>query len=80
MMSRKSTFLALVALFVAATGVIIALAAYFKRKSSFLYDEEEDLLFDDPEDLEYYTADLLDIEEAPQEIDFDSAPTAEDEE
>ena len=59
---KKSTFLAIVALFVAATGVIIALAAYFKKKNSYLYDED-DFLFDDPDDLEYYTADLMDEDE-----------------
>jgi hypothetical protein len=68
---KKSTFLALVALFVAATGVIIALAAYFKKKSSYLYDEE-DFLFDDPDDLEYYTSDLADLEEEPEDAVLDA--------
>ncbi|MGI6403487.1 MAG: hypothetical protein ACOX0K_04545 [Oscillospiraceae bacterium] len=61
---KKSTFLASVALFVAAVGVVIALAAYFKNRSNYLYDEDDDFMFDDPDDLEYYTADLPQ-EEAP---------------
>lgn len=53
---KKTSFLTLVALAVAAVGVVIALAAYFKNRSSYLYDDDDDFLFDDPEDLEYYTA------------------------
>lgn len=54
---KKNTFLACVALFVAAVGVVIALAAYFKNRSSYLYDDDDDFLFDDPDDLEYYAGD-----------------------
>lgn len=69
---KKSSFLAIVALFVAATGVIIALAAYFKKKSNYLYDED-DFLFDDPDDLEYYTSDLADLDdEEPEDEILDS--------
>ena len=50
---KRQTFLILVALAVAAVGVVIALAAYFKNRSSYLYDDD-DFLFDDPDDLEYY--------------------------
>lgn len=57
---RKSVFIASVALFVAALGVVIGLAAYFKNRSSYLYDEDDDFLFDDPDDLEYYSSDLSD--------------------
>ena len=53
---KKHTFIALVALSVAAVGVVIALAAYFKNRSSYLYDDDDDFLFDDPDDLEYYTS------------------------
>jgi len=60
---KKSVFIASVALFVAALGVVIGLAAYFKNRSSYLYDEDDDFLFDDPDDLEYYTSDLEDIPE-----------------
>lgn len=55
---KKSGFIALVALLVAAVGVVIALAAYFKNRSSYLYDDEDDYLFDDPDDLEYYSSDF----------------------
>lgn len=54
---RRSGFIAAVALLVAAVGVIIALAAYFKNRSSCLLDEE-DFMFDDPDDLDYYTAEV----------------------
>ncbi|HHY52986.1 MAG TPA: hypothetical protein GX499_07065 [Clostridiales bacterium] len=60
---KKSTFLSCVALFVAAVGVVIALAAYFKNRNSYLYDDDDDFMFDDPDDLEYYSADLPDEEE-----------------
>lgn len=55
---KRSTFIATVALFVAAVGVVIALAAYFKNRSSYLYDDDDDFLFDDPDDLEYYSSEL----------------------
>lgn len=58
---KRSTFLATLALFIAAVGVVIALAAYFKNRSSYLYDDEDDdFLFDDPDDLEYYSTELAD--------------------
>ena len=58
---KKSTFLATIALIVAAVGVVIALAAYFKNRSSFLYDDEDDdFLFGDADDLEYYSSELED--------------------
>ena len=50
---KRTSFLTLVALAVAAVGVVIGLAAYFKNRSSYLYDDD-DFLFDDPDDLEYY--------------------------
>ena len=55
---KKCSFWTLVALAIAAVGVIIALAAYFKsRNDSYLFDEDDDdFLFDDPDDLEYYTS------------------------
>ena len=66
---RKGGFIAFVALLVAAVGVIIALAAYFKNRSSYLYDDDDDYLFDDPDDLEYYATDFPDDEdEAPSPV------------
>jgi len=68
---KKSSFWTLVALAIAAVGVIIALAAYFKNRSSYLYDDDDDFLFDDPEDLEYYTS-------VPEEdLDQSAEPTTE---
>jgi len=70
---KRSIFIASVALFVAALGVVIGLAAYFKNRSSYLYDDDDDFLFDDPDDLEYYTSDLEE-EEIPVEIDQEDKP------
>ena len=60
---KRNSFLALVALAVAAIGVVIGLAAYFKNRSSYLYDDD-DFLFDDPDDIEYYPASI--DEDAPE--------------
>lgn len=76
---KKSGFIAAVALLVAAVGVIIALAAYFKNRSSYLYDEEDDYLFDDPDDLEYYASDY-DEEESPEQEDAPATTEPEAEE
>ena len=73
---KKNGLIAAVALFVAVVGVVIALAAYFKNRSSYLYDDEDDYLFDDPDDLEYYAADF-DDDEAP-EPSPESAPSQND--
>ena len=51
---QKNTFLATLALFIAAVGVVIALAAYFKNRSSSLFDDDEDFYFDEDE---YYDED-----------------------
>ena len=66
---KKSSFIALLALVVAAVGIAIALAAYFKNRSSYLYDDDDDFLFDDPDDLEYYTAPVDESPASPQEGD-----------
>ena len=63
---KRSAFIATVALFVAAVGVVIALASYFKSRSSYLYDDDDDFMFDDSDDLEYYSSDLHDGD-APEE-------------
>ncbi len=58
---KKSTLISLLALLVALAGVLIALAAYFKKKKeSADLEDEEDLPFDalDDEDTEYYEAHL----------------------
>lgn len=79
---RKSGFIAAVALLVAAVGVVIALAAYFKNRSSYLYEDEDDYLFDDPDDLEYYASnldeELDDIPDMPQDMGYQEPSPSED--
>lgn len=53
MRKGKGAFVAVVALVVAGIGLLIALAAYFKNRSSYLYDDD-DFLFEDPDELAYY--------------------------
>ncbi|MCL2056985.1 MAG: hypothetical protein FWH02_07195 [Oscillospiraceae bacterium] len=77
---KKSSLIALVALFVAVIGVVIALAAYFNKRGVFFYDED-DFMFDDPDDAEYYTSDLADLdgdepEDAVLDTDEDDKPLA----
>ncbi len=59
---KKSTLISLFALAVAVVGVLIALAAYFKKKSDEIIDDfDDELLYDDLEDdTEYYEAHLDD--------------------
>ena len=59
---KKSTLISLAALAVAVVGVLIALAAYFKKKQDTLIDDfDDDLFYDDlEEDTEYYEAHLDD--------------------
>ncbi|WRS27036.1 hypothetical protein U6B65_11960 [Oscillospiraceae bacterium MB08-C2-2] len=78
---KKSVFISAVALFVAAVGVVIALTAYFKNKNSYLYEDDDDFLFDDPDDLEYYTSEADDLpeEEEPEDEDLDTPVQGSDE-
>ena len=74
---KRNTFLAALALFIAAVGVVIALTAYFKNRNNYLYDDDDDFFFDDPDDLEYYSSDLTDDNdfsdlEAEDGVDFSS--------
>ena len=57
---KKSTLISLAALAVAVLGVLIALAAYFKKKHDTVVDDfEDELYYDDlEEDCEYYEAPL----------------------
>lgn len=79
---KKSTFISMIALLVALAGVVIALAAYFKRKRCVLCDDfEDDLLDEDPDDLEYYAAPVEDSasDETPADTAAaDSEPSAEE--
>lgn len=74
---KKSTFLAVLALFIAAVGVVIALAAYFKNRSNYLYDDD-DFLFDDPDDLDYYSSELADEDDYENLESEDEFPPLED--
>lgn len=61
---KKSTLISLAALAVAVVGVLIALAAYFNKKKETLCDDfDEDLLYDDLDDTEYYDAHIDDDDE-----------------
>jgi len=65
----KGTFIALVALLVALAGTVVAFAAYFKRRSSVIYDDfEEDADEDEDMDdeLDYY-ATQVDGDDIPEE-------------
>ncbi|MCI8648787.1 MAG: hypothetical protein HFG20_01570 [Anaerotruncus sp.] len=80
----KGTFIALVALLVALAGTIVAFAAYFKRRSSVIYDDfDEDIEDDDADDeLDYYATQVDEDEpledEQPTE-EPEAAPTVQDE-
>ena len=53
---KKGYLISIVALLVALVGVVVALAAYFKRKNDALCDEYgDDLLGAEPDDLDYYS-------------------------
>lgn len=56
---KKSTFISLIALGTAIVGVLIALAAYFGKKRTALYEEmDDDFDFEDPDDIEYYSTNV----------------------
>ena len=57
---KKSTLISLIALLVAAIGVLIALVAYFKRKRCALCDDFDEDMIDDCPDCDYYSTDLED--------------------
>lgn len=50
---KKSTWISLIALAFAVTGLIVALAAYFKKKKCVVYDDFDDSLDDSDE---YFSA------------------------
>ena len=77
-MMRRSTFIAIIALLVAIAGTLIALAAYFKRKSCVLCDDfDDDMLDDDMNDLDYYATQVEDDEQedVSEEISEGQAPS-----
>ncbi len=60
---KKSTLISLIALLVAAVGVLIALVAYFKRKRCVLCDDFDEDMIDDCPDCDYYSTDLEEDDE-----------------
>lgn len=61
----KGSFIAIVALLVAVAGAIVAFAAFFKRRNAALYEDiDDDMMDDDMFDVDYYTDDLEDEEDA----------------
>lgn len=72
---KKSTIISLAALVVAIIGVLIALAAYFsKKKESFCDEFDDELMYDDLDDAEYYDAHISD------EDDYCECPYCDEEE
>lgn len=58
---RKSTLISIIALITAIAGILIALAAYFnKKRTMFCDDFEDELLSEEPDDVEYYAAHIDD--------------------
>lgn len=73
---KKSTLISILALLTAIAGVLIALAAYFNKKKEVLCDDfDDDLLSDEPDDVEYYAAHIDDEPaEEPEEVPVDECP------
>lgn len=72
---KKSTIISLAALAVAIVGVLIALAAYFsKKKESFCDELDDELMYDDLDDAEYYDAHIS------EEDDYCECPYKDEEE
>lgn len=78
-MTKKGTFLSILALLVAAAGTIVAIAAYFSKKKCVLCDDfddfEDDLSAEDPDHVEYYAAEV-DTSEEPETAPENEADTA----
>lgn len=78
-MTKKGTFLSILALLVAAAGTIVAVAAYFSKKKCVLCDDfddfEDDLSAEDPDHVEYYAAEV-DTSEDPETEDDSEADSA----
>lgn len=79
---KKSTFISVLALLVAAVGAVVALVAYFSKKKCVLCDDfddfEDDLMAEDPGDVEYYAAEMEDDD--PQDVSADETSDSSDEE
>lgn len=72
---KKSTFISILALLVAAAGAVVAFLAYFSKRKCVLCDDfddfDDDLMAEDPGDVEYYAAEMESVgaDEANEEKD-----------
>ena len=74
---KKGYVISIIALLVALVGVVVALAAYFKRKSDVFCDEYgDDLLGAEGDDLDYYSTQ---VEPSCESVEEPDAPSAEEE-
>ena len=92
---KKSTFISILALLIAAIGAVVAFLAYFSKRKCVLCDDfddfEEDMSGEEPGDISYYAAEMDTIgaeeaepseaphEEASKEEHHAPAPSQEDE-
>ena len=80
---KKGYLISIIALLVALVGVVVALAAYFKRKNGALCDEYgDDLLGAEPDDLDYYSTQVepsCEEEEAQAEVPAEEPASGEEE-
>lgn len=76
---KKSRFISILALLVAAVGVVIAFLAYFSKRKCVLCDDfdefDDDLMAEEPGDIEYYAAEMESVDPDGEDID---APHAEE--
>ena len=84
---KKSTFISILALLIAAIGAVVAFLAYFSKRKCVLCDDfdefEEDMSGEEPGDISYYAAemDTIGAEEAePSETSHGEAPKGENHE
>jgi hypothetical protein len=68
---KKSTFISILALLIAAAGAVVAFLAYFSKKKCVLCDDfddfEDDMMAEDPDDAEYYAAEMESVGAEEQE-------------
>ena len=71
---KKGTFISLIALIVALTGVLIAVAAYLRRRTCALCDDYEQDIMDD-DDMNFYAQDAGEMDEDPMLDETEEQPT-----
>lgn len=59
---KKSTFISVLALLIAAVGAVIAVLAYFGKKKCVLCDDfddfDDDFMAEEPNDIEYFASEM----------------------